>query len=161
LLGFKLCFKDFRVYIFALMLLCVQVSTAVTNFFPSVVATLKFNQVNTLLLTVPPYIITLIIAAANNYSSDRLANSSYHIIWPMVVAIIGYVIAGTAPTDNIGVRYFSMIVMMVGAYGSNAVLLAWTQKTMLRPRIKRAAAVAFVNSMGAVAQVSQPLCLHL
>lgn len=72
----------------------------------------------------------------------------------MVVAIVGYVIAATAPVDNVGVRYFSMIVMLVGAYGSNAVLIAWSQKTMLRPRIKRAAAVAFINATGAVAQVS-------
>lgn len=44
--------------------------------------------------------------------------------------------------------------MIGGGHGSNAVLVAWAQKTMLRPRIKRAAAVAFINAFGNIAQVS-------
>ena len=36
----------------------------------------------------------------------------------------------------------------------NADLLAWTQKTMLRSRIKRTSAVAFFNGIGTVAQIS-------
>lgn len=43
--------------------------------------------------------------------------------------------------------------MIGGGHGSNAVLVAWAQKTMLRPRIKRAAAVAFINAFGNIAQV--------
>lgn len=46
--------------------------------------------------------------------------------------------------------------MIGGGHGSNAVLVAWAQKTMLRPRIKRAAAVAFINAVGNTSQVSPP-----
>lgn len=183
--GFGLCFKDWRIYIFALMLLCVQVSSATSNFFPSVVETLGFGKVQTLLLTVPPYMVTLAVSVLNNYSADRLQNSSFHVVWPLAMAIVGYIIAAT--TTGVGPRYFAMIIMvgfeiplmflsiqpslliivcflpypaliqstiqLAGAYGSNAVLVAWTQKTMLRPRIKRASAVAFVNAFGNIAQV--------
>ena len=48
------------------------------------------------------------------------------------------------------------MLMVGGGHGANAVVLAWTQKTMLRPRIKRAAAVAFVNAFGNVSQVRMP-----
>ncbi|KAF2135838.1 uncharacterized protein K452DRAFT_238615 [Aplosporella prunicola CBS 121167] len=149
--GFKMAFVDWRMYIFAFLLLCVQVASATSNFFPSVVDTLGFSKTNTLLLTVPPYIISVFLIIANNHSSDRLGNSSFHVIGPMLLALIGFIVASS--TLNTGARYFAMILMVSGGHGSNAVIVAWIQKTMLRPRIKRAAAVAFVNAVGNVAQV--------
>lgn len=150
--GFKKAFTDWRLYVFALIFLCIQVASATSNFFPSVVETLGFGKVNTLLLTVPPYILALFVCIINNWSADRLRNSSFHIVWPLAVAIVGFVVA--AATLNTGARYFAMILMVAGGHGSNSVLLAWTQKTMLRPRIKRAASVAFVNAFGNIAGVS-------
>lgn len=149
--GFQMAFSDWRLYAFALSFLCIQVASATSNFFPAVVTTLGFSTVNTLLLTVPPYMVALVISIANNWSADRLRNSSFHAIWPLSVAIAGFVIA--AATLNTGARYFAMILMVAGGHGSNAVVLAWTQKTMLRPRIKRASAVAFVNAFGNLSQV--------
>lgn len=149
--GFQMAFSDWRLYAFALIFLCIQVASATSNFFPAVVKTLGFSTVNTLLLTVPPYMVALVISIANNWSADRLRNSSFHAIWPLSVAIAGFIIA--AATLNTGARYFAMILMVAGGHGSNAVVLAWTQKTMLRPRIKRASAVAFVNAFGNLSQV--------
>ncbi|KAL4894013.1 major facilitator superfamily domain-containing protein [Aspergillus ambiguus] len=149
--GFKKAFTDWRLYIFAFIFLCIQVASATSNFFPSVVETLGFSKVNTLLLTVPPYIVALIVCILNNWSADRLRNSSFHIVWPLAVAIVGFIVA--AATLNTGARYFAMILMVGGGHGSNAVLLAWAQKTMLRPRIKRAASVAFVNAFGNIAGI--------
>ncbi|KND88218.1 putative transporter [Tolypocladium ophioglossoides CBS 100239] len=149
--GFKLTFKDWRVYIFASMFFCLQVASATSNFFPSVVQTLGYGRVTTLLLTAPPYFLGLIISIANNWSADRRNNSSFHVMWPLFLAIIGFVIG--AATVNTGARYMAMMLMVAGGHGSNAVVLAWTQKTMLRPRIKRAAAVALVNSIGNISQV--------
>lgn len=51
---------------------------------------------DTLLLTVPPYIVSVILMALNNWSSERLWNSSFHIIWPLVLPIAGYVIAAAS-----------------------------------------------------------------
>lgn len=67
-------------------------------------------------------------------------------MWPLAVAILGFVVA--AASLNTGARYFAMVLMIAGGHGANAVVLAWTQKTLLRPRIKRASAVAFVNAFG-------------
>ncbi|KAL4750666.1 major facilitator superfamily domain-containing protein [Aspergillus terricola var. indicus] len=136
--GFKMAFKDWRLYVFALIFLCIQVASATSNFFPTVVKTLGYNTVETLLLTVPPYMLGLVVSIANNWSADRFQNSSFHAIGPMVAAIIGFVIA--AASVNTGARYFAMILMVAGGHGSNAV-------------IKRASAVAFVNAFGNLAQI--------
>lgn len=106
--GFKLTFKDWRVYVFCLMLLCIQVSSATSNFFPSVVETLGYTRVKTLLLTAPPYFLGMTISIVNNYSADRLQNSSFHIMWPMVLSIIGFVVGASATAE--GPRYFAMMV---------------------------------------------------
>ncbi|KAF3026504.1 hypothetical protein E8E14_013484 [Neopestalotiopsis sp. 37M] len=149
--GFKLAFTDWRLYVFGFIFICIQVTSAVSNFFPTVVQTLGFNTVDTLLLTAPPYILGLIVGVVNNWSADRHQNSSFHIMWPMVMSIVGFIIGATSL--NTGARYFAMMLMIGGGHGSNAVLLAWTQKTLLRPRIKRAAAVAFVNAVANTSQV--------
>lgn len=156
--GFKAAFGDWRLYVFAIIFLCIQVASATSNFFPSVVQTLGYGHVNTLLLTVPPYMFSLIVTVSNNYSADRLRNSSFHVVWPLTMAIVGFIIAAVCTTT--APRYFAMFLMIAGGHGSNAVLLAWAQKTMLRPRIKRAAAVAFVNAVGNVSQVSYLFWRH-
>ena len=149
--GFKAAFSDWRLYGFSIIFLCIQVAAATSNFFPTIVGTLGFNRVNTLLLTAPPYIVSLFVSIGNNWSADRLRNSSFHIMWALAVAIVGFVVAATSL--NTGARYFAMVLMVAGGHGGNSVCLAWTQKTMLRPRIKRAAAVAFVNAVGNTSQV--------
>ncbi|RMJ03677.1 hypothetical protein BHE90_014491 [Fusarium euwallaceae] len=149
--GFKLAFKDWRLYIFAFMFFCLQVAAATSNFFPSVVQTLGYGKTASLLLTAPPYFLGLIFSIVNNWSADRLQNSSFHVMWPLALAIVGFVVGAAALQT--GPRYFAMMLMVGGGHGANAVVLAWTQKTMLRPRIKRAAAVAFVNAFGNISQV--------
>jgi hypothetical protein len=178
--GFKDAFKDWRTYVFAAIFHCVLVLTSVQNFFvrlfdimtsqrgkrvtiansscffkqPTVVKTLGFGRIATLLLTVPPYFIGLVFTISNNYSADLSRNSSFHVMLPMTIAIAGFVIG--AASLNTGARYFAMVLMIAGGHGANAVVIAWVAKTMLHPRMKRAAAVAFVNACGNVAQVSSP-----
>lgn len=151
-IGFKQAFTDWRLYVFAAMFHCVLVTTSTQNFFPTVVNTLGFGRVNTLLLTVPPYAVGVVITIINNYFADRLRNSSFNVMWPLAVSIIGFAVG--AGTLNVGARYFAMVLMIGGGHGANAVAIAWVSKTMLRPRMKRAAAVAFVNAFGNTAQVS-------
>jgi Major Facilitator Superfamily len=155
--GFGLALRDRRVYIFALTFLCIQVTSATSNYFPSVVQTLGFTKTHTLLLTAPPYLVAMIISIGNNRSADCRRNSSFHIIWPLALAVLGFVLG--ALSLHTRVRYFAMVLMITGGQGSNAVLLAWTQKTILRPRIKRASAVAFVNAVGNLAQVRRLLVM--
>lgn len=113
--GFKMDFVDWRLYLFAFMFLCIQVASATSNFFPSVFETLGFSKVNTLLLTVPSYIISLTVMIFNIKSADHFHNSSFHVMWHLAMAIVGLVVA--AATLNTGARYFAMILMVVGGHG--------------------------------------------
>lgn len=115
------------------------------------VETLGYGRIAILLLSAPPYLVAALLSIANNWCADRRANASFHIIWPLALATVGFVTG--AATLNQGARYFAMYLMIAGEHGANAVIVAWCQKTLLRPRIKRAASVAFVNCFGNIAQV--------
>jgi hypothetical protein len=51
-------------------------------------------------------------------------------------------------TTKTALRYFSLFLMVGGMFGSYNVALAWISSTFARPRAKRAAAYAIINSLG-------------
>ena len=57
-----------------------------------------------------------------------------------------FIIAVTTTTT--APRYFSLFLMVGGMFGSYNVALAWISSTFARPRAKRAAAYAIINSLG-------------
>lgn len=153
--GFWMTVQDLRLYLFAFMYLFLMIGSSIHNFFPTVVHTIGFSRSKTLWLTAPPYVVGAIIAVGNALWADRSGNASFHVIGPMVAAIVGFAI--TAACTNRWIRYAGTFLMISGSHGATAVVLAWTQKTLLRPRMKRACAVAIVNTTGTIAQVSQGL----
>jgi hypothetical protein len=95
------------------------------------------------------------------------------ILWPMLVGIIGFIIACT--TLNTGARCALLhrsaqneaeapladvsLFLMSQSYASFVVMLAWISSTIARPPAKRAAAIAFINcfsQLGNVRYASAP-----
>ena len=141
----------------------------VTNLFPTVVATLGYSDVDSLLLTVPPYILAVITSYCNAWHADKTGERYLHITLPLYFAIIAYIIAAT--TTTIGPRYFAMILMPAGVYSGYVVALGWISNTLPRPPAKvtcpiltsaktiltkinqRAAALAAVNAFSNSSQI--------
>lgn len=143
--GFKMAFVDIKTYVLMVLVFCVVASGTVTNFFPTVVNTLGYSPVISLLLTAPPYVLTVITTYANATHADRTGERYWHITLPLWVAIVAYMIAAT--THSIGPRYFSMMLMVPSVYTGYVVALAWISNTLPRPPAKRAAGLAFINAV--------------
>lgn len=143
--GAKMAFMDIKTYVLMVMLFCIVASGTVTNFFPTVVATLKYNNINSLLLTAPPYVLAVITTYLNAAHADKTGERYWHITIPLWVAIVAYIIAAT--TSAVGPRYFAMMLMVPSVYTGYVVALAWISNTMPRPPAKRAAALAFINAV--------------
>jgi len=143
--GLKLAFTDIKTYILMVMLFGIVASGTVTNFFPTVVKTLKYNDVNTLLLTAPPYVLAVITTFANSWHADRTGERFFHITIPLCFAIFAYILA--AATTKTGPRYVAMMFMVPGVYTGYVVALAWISNSLPRPPAKRAAALAFINAI--------------
>ncbi|KAK3327590.1 major facilitator superfamily domain-containing protein [Cercophora scortea] len=143
--GARLAFTDIKTYVLIVLVFCIVASGTVTNFFPTVVNTLGYGNVQSLLLTAPPYVLAVIVTYANAYHADKTGERYWHITLPMWVAIIAYIIAAT--TTAVAPRYLSMMLMVPSVYSGFVVALAWISNIMPRPPAKRAAALAFINAV--------------
>lgn len=109
LTGLKLALRDYRVYIFLLFQHLSLLSQTFQYFFPSIVNTLGYGHIETLLLTVPVWLATFLISLVVTYTSGRTGDRSIHIICLMIVSAVGNAIAtGTTKT---GPRFFAMFLM--------------------------------------------------
>ena len=109
-------------------------SGTVTNLFPTVVATLGYSDVISLLLTVPPYVLAVGTSFCNAWHADRTGERYFHITLPLYFAMIAFIIAAT--TTAIGPRYFAMMLMPAGVYTGYGVALGWISNTLPRPPAK-------------------------
>jgi len=76
----------------------------VPDFFPSIVQTLGYPRVQTLLLTSPPYFLACIFSLLNSWHSGKTLERSYHICAGAAISVVGQVLSTT--THNLGARYF-------------------------------------------------------
>ena len=109
-------------------------SGTVTNLFPTVVGTLGYSDVISLLLTVPPYVLAVITSFSNAWHADRTGERYFHITLPLYFAVIAFIIAAT--TTTIGPRYFAMMLMPASVYSGYVVALGWISNTLPRPPAK-------------------------
>ncbi|KAK2616014.1 hypothetical protein N8I77_002733 [Diaporthe amygdali] len=143
--GAKLAFLDVKTYVLMILLFCIVSSGSVTNFFPTVVKTLGYSNVYSLLLTAPPYVIAVIATYCNALHADRTGERYLHITVPLLAAVASFVLAAT--TSSLAPRYVSMCLMVPSVYSGYVVALAWISNTIPRPPAKRAAALAFINAV--------------
>ena len=92
--GLRLCLTDYRMYIFILLQHLSILSQTFQYLFPSIVLTLGYGRITTLLLTVPVWFATWLSALAVTWSADRTSDRSIHIICLLTVSAVGNAIVG-------------------------------------------------------------------
>ncbi|KAH8728079.1 pantothenate transporter liz1 [Phaeosphaeriaceae sp. PMI808] len=143
--GLKLALMDIKTWVLTILLLSIVSSASVTNFFPTVVKTLGYDNIHTLLLTAPPYVLAVITTYLNAWHADRTGERFLHIVLPLCVGVFAFILA--AATHSTAPRYVAMMLMVPGVYTGYVVALAWISNSMPRPPAKRAAALAFINAV--------------
>jgi hypothetical protein len=151
--GMKLAFQDPKTYMLALAYMGITGAAGFQNFFPTLTKTLGYNQVVSLLLVAPPYVFMVFYSFCHCYASDRLGNRFWFLTYPVFISTVGFIIFMT--TDSFGPRYFSFFLMNF-VFAQNGTLYAWISNAIPRPPAKRAAALAFINSVGNSASIWTP-----
>ncbi|KAM3415999.1 hypothetical protein BST61_g9487 [Cercospora zeina] len=113
------------------------------DFFPSIVKTFGFGELETYLIQAPPYAIAYISACLLAYSSGKFQESCYHILVPVILAAAGCSIL--ISTLNVGARYFGVILLISGTYNGLNLQLSWETTLVPAPRAKKAALIAIAN----------------
>ena len=113
---------------------CITSSGTVVNLFPTIVKTLGYSNIVSLLLTVPPYTLAVITSFLNAWHADRTGERYLHITIPLYFGVFSYILAAT--TTAPAPRYIAMMLMVAG-YGTGFVVaLAWISNTLPRPPAK-------------------------
>lgn len=153
LTGLKLAMTDSKTYMLAIAYMCITGAAGFQNFFPTLTATLGYNKIVSLLLCAPPYIFMVFYSFGHSIMSDKFGNRFWFFMYPIPITIVGWVIFMT--TDGFGPRYFSLF-LMVFIFAMNGTCYAWIASAIPRPPAKRAAAYAFINSIGNSASIWTP-----
>ncbi|KAJ3550212.1 hypothetical protein NM208_g92 [Fusarium decemcellulare] len=149
--GFKEAFLEPKIWALVWCMGMAQAMGTIVNFFPSIVQTLNFGKIETMLLTAPPYVLATIIFYIISYISDR-KNAMYVIIVSCLgVAVLAYSVA--IATIKTGPRYFAMMLMPSACAGPQIMLYKTVNLHMARPYPKRAAGVAMLNAIGGLSNI--------
>jgi len=143
--GFVMAIKDPKTWLLMATLYAIYIAAAVTNFFPSVVATLGYSRNITYALSAPPFILCVITMMVNGFHSDKKQERYLHIVIPLSVTFIANIIA--VSTLNTAARYVAMMLLPGSFYAGSPVLLSWVAGTLSQPAIKRASAIALINAV--------------
>ncbi|KAL3442366.1 major facilitator superfamily domain-containing protein [Aspergillus insuetus] len=146
-----LVFTDKRIYLFILLQHLSLLSQTFQYFFPSIVSTLEYSNIETLLITAPVWIATFLVSLVVTWTSGKTNDRSIHIMCLMTVSIVGCIIC-TAST-NIGARFLGMFMMPMGAVSAYQIIIAWVANSFPRPLVKRSAAIATANMIGNTASI--------
>ncbi|RMD40808.1 hypothetical protein DV735_g4348, partial [Chaetothyriales sp. CBS 134920] len=152
-IGCKLAFTDPKTYILAIAYMGATAAAGFQNFFPTLTATLGYSRFISLLLVAPPYIFVTIWAFFHSLLSDHYVKRFWFIVYPIPITWIGFIIFML--TENFGARYFSLFLMSI-LWAMNGTIYAWIASSIPRPPAKRAAAFAFINSIGNTASIWTP-----
>lgn len=128
-------------------------SAGFQNFFPTLTQTLGYSRTISLLLVAPPYVFMVFYSYGHCYLSDHLGKRFWFLTYPVFVSIVGFLIFMF--TDDFGPRYFSFFLMNF-VFAQNGTIYAWISGAIPRPPAKRAAALAFINSIGNSASIWTP-----
>ncbi|KAL5355515.1 major facilitator superfamily domain-containing protein [Aspergillus floccosus] len=151
--GLKLAFTDVKTYALAIAYMSITGASGFQNFFPTLTETLGYSKIISLLLVAPPYIFMVIYSLSHSYLSDHYGKRFWFFVYPIPITIIGFIIFMT--TTGFGPRYFSFF-LMVFVFAQNGTVYSWIANAIPRPPAKRAAAYAFINSVGNSASIWTP-----
>jgi hypothetical protein len=102
----KMALADKRLYLFVLLLHTSLLSQTFQYFFPTIVQTLGYGNIDTLLITAPVWVVTFLVSLLVTWTSGKTNDRSLHIIGLMFVTVVGCLIASLS--TNTGARFFAM-----------------------------------------------------
>ncbi|KAI5868110.1 retrograde regulation protein 2 [Durotheca rogersii] len=152
LVGLKQCLSDPKAWLLVLILSGAVVSMSFTYFFPSIVQTLGYPDVETLLLTAPPYFFACIFSITNSWHSGRTQERCFHIVAGCILSVVGQILSMS--TYNTGARYFAMFLQAAGSFSVFQIILSWISTTIPRPKAKRAVALALCTAISNATNMS-------
>ena len=118
---------------------------------PTLTGTLGLDYVPTLLMSAPPWVFACLVSLANAWHADRTQDKFWHIVGPIVLGLVGFVISMS--TLNAAARYVALF-LQASSYAGFIVFYSWISSSFPRPPAKRAVAIAMINAFSQLGNVA-------
>lgn len=146
--GIKWALQDPRTWMFACLQMCAAAAISYSHFFPTLISQLGFiNNTTALLLTSPPYILAFLWSLGLALNADRMQTRSPHAAISMLVGIVGTILLIAVPPEYKYPRYAFTFLVASGSFGVYSSTYTWLSSTIIRPPVKRAAAIGIANTI--------------
>ncbi|KAH6886844.1 major facilitator superfamily domain-containing protein [Thelonectria olida] len=149
--GLFMALKDVKIYVMMFTFAAYVVGLSFNAFFPTLTGTLGFSYVPTLLMSSPPWVFSCIVSLVVAWSSDRSQEKFWHIVGPIIVGLVGFVISMC--TLNVAARYVALF-LQTASYAGYIVFYSWISTSFPRPPAKRAVAIALINAFAQLGNVA-------
>lgn len=94
-------------------------------FTPTILSQLGWTAVRAQVMSIPIYLVACVFIMLTAFLSDRVKHRFTFIFVGIVVASIGYAILLAQRHVSVGVRYFSLYLVMVGGYMGQPLTIIW------------------------------------
>ncbi|KAK4506075.1 hypothetical protein PRZ48_004040 [Zasmidium cellare] len=145
-------FTDPKWHAFWVYQFCCDVSLyGLTTFMPAIVQGLGYSSVNANLMTVPVFMVALVMFLLIAYFSDRTGLRGPYLLAALTSLVTGYAIL--ISVENIKARYFACFLAAIGIYPTTGLSLMWLQDNAAG-HYKRATMVGMTLTLGNTAGVA-------
>ncbi|KAI9574615.1 MFS general substrate transporter [Boletus coccyginus] len=141
---------DWKIWWLGISLSSMITALSFGNFFPTLCATMGYSPTITLLLCAPPWLVGTTTSFLVTRHSDSSGDRFWHITGPMMMGVIGFIIA--ISTMDTAIRYVSFF-FMTQASVAYVVFMTWVSNSIPESSSKRAVGIAFINTSGALGNV--------
>ncbi|KIM57699.1 hypothetical protein SCLCIDRAFT_28656 [Scleroderma citrinum Foug A] len=139
-------FMDWQIWALSLIQISALVPLyGITYFLPTIINDFGYSTSTSQLLTVPPYVLAVIVLGVFAYYSDKKKLRSPFIFTAQLIALIGFIINITDASS--GVKYFGTFWCVAGSYTAGTGPVIWAANN-LEGKYKRAVGMALVITMG-------------
>ncbi|OBT71737.1 hypothetical protein VF21_09369 [Pseudogymnoascus sp. 05NY08] len=105
------------------------------------------NNTTTLLLTSPPYLFAFLWSLGLALNADKMQTRSPHAAISMLVGMVGTIPLIAVPIQYKYLRYAFTFLVASGSFGVYSSTYKWLSSTIIRPPVKRAAAIGIANTI--------------
>ncbi|WVQ82889.1 hypothetical protein IAT38_005025 [Cryptococcus sp. DSM 104549] len=142
--------KDPKTWAFLLIYNMLNSVGTISYFFPTLMTSLGYKGRNAQFMTVPLYVVALVVALATGISSDHFRQKGFHAAGACGLSLVSFVICATV--KNTTVRYVFIAFGGAGVWTAVPIFLSW-MITMFDGREKRAVSIALINGFGNLSSV--------
>ncbi|KAG2218733.1 hypothetical protein INT45_006885, partial [Circinella minor] len=150
---FRSVFKDWKVWIFALInITCMVPIVSLGIFMPSIVKGMGFTNLTAQGMSAPPWIAAMIGMISVSWHSDKRGERGLHVgLWCMI-ACIGYLLLIVLIHQGWVALYVSAIIATFSVFAANPPRVAWVANNFADPT-KKGIAIAFISSCASIGSV--------